>query len=639
MLEMVRLHHPLGPADRCTIVAMTALDATDAPPRPAAAAPLASTARIVAGVSLVLAGLTNGLSQFATHLVSGDLGGFSEQIRWGAEHPAIHQTEQFALVASMLFLPVGLLGLAQVTRWRAPKLTAVAIALVAWGMWGFHNVLAMGYTAGSVAPGILGVDAAVGLNDGLVEHAGTIVAALLPHLLGSFVGLILLSVAALAEPGLPAYPARPVGALPGVGLPARADRTAGAASAVVCRIGLARRAPGSDGSGNLARLRAHHRPSRCPDTEPVTVADTTGPGPASLAWARVAASTIAAGCAVAAIALSVAAVVVGSDSVAGSDAGTTPWKLLLLPVAWATPGLLVAVGRPGSPLGWLLIAVGGLFAASAFATEWVEAGERAGAVWAVWYADRASAIVVPLGLATLLLLPTGRLPGPRWRPVAAVVLTVQVALVTAWSSVRGPVGAPDTSFPAEVALRANPVGVLPAVLGRPVGRPRPVAAPDPAAARADRRDRPAVAPRRRPAGSPRGSAGGGGSVRLLAVVGRQLWPAAADALDVAGSVLLGAALASAALRRRLPGVDLVVHHAFVYTVLTVAVAAIYVARRRPARADRSVAAPVRCRCRDGHHRPGPAAVADPAAAPGRPGDARGCPQPRPRRAPPRRECR
>ena len=140
---------------------------------------------MVAGVSLVLAGLTNGLSQFATHLVSGDLGGFSEQIRWGVEHPAIHQTEQFALVASMLFLSVGLLGLAQVTRWRAPKLTAVAIALVAWGMWGFHNVLAMGYTAGSVAPGILGVDAAVGLNDGLVEHAGTIVAALLPHLLGS----------------------------------------------------------------------------------------------------------------------------------------------------------------------------------------------------------------------------------------------------------------------------------------------------------------------------------------------------------------------------------------------------------------------------------------------------------------------
>ncbi|HEX6242193.1 MAG TPA: hypothetical protein VFZ61_14885, partial [Polyangiales bacterium] len=42
---------------------------------------------------------------------------------------------------------------------------------------------------------IIGVDAAVKLNDGLVDHPGTMVAALLPHLIGSFFGLILLSIA------------------------------------------------------------------------------------------------------------------------------------------------------------------------------------------------------------------------------------------------------------------------------------------------------------------------------------------------------------------------------------------------------------------------------------------------------------
>ena len=55
---------------------------------------------------------------------------------------------------------------------------------------------------------------------------------------------------------------------------------------------------------------------------------------------------------------------------------------------------------------------------------------------------------------------------------------------------------------------------------------------------------------------------------LLVVLGRALWPTAAGLLDVAGSALLAAALTSAVLRRRLHGVDVVVHHAFVYAVLT-----------------------------------------------------------------------
>ena len=174
----------------------------EAPP----VAPLSRLARRVAGVSLVLAGVTNGLSQYLTEVVTGGHDSFSDQIRWGADNPGVHQAEQFALVVSMLFLPIGLLGLAQVSRWRAPRLTAVGLALVAWGMWGFHNVVAMGYTAGSVAPGVIGVDAAVALNDGLVEHTGTMVVALLPHLVGSFVGLILLSIACWRSRSFPRIP-------------------------------------------------------------------------------------------------------------------------------------------------------------------------------------------------------------------------------------------------------------------------------------------------------------------------------------------------------------------------------------------------------------------------------------------------
>ena len=84
-------------------------------------------------------------------LLTGDLD-FSEQIVWGTEHTVAHSTEQTLILLSALFLPLGLLGLAQVTRWRARRLTLVGVVLMLWGMWGFHNVLAMGYVAGTVAP-------------------------------------------------------------------------------------------------------------------------------------------------------------------------------------------------------------------------------------------------------------------------------------------------------------------------------------------------------------------------------------------------------------------------------------------------------------------------------------------------------
>ena len=177
-----------------------------APHAPAASPPLSRAAQLGAGVSLLLAGLLNGGSQYLTHLLTGDHGDFSDQIRWGAEHPGPHQAEQAALVASMFFLPLGLLGLAHLARWGAPRLTAVALALVLWGMWGFHNVVALGYGAGSVAPGAIGVDAAVDLNESYLDHLGVTLTALVPHLLGSFLGLLLLTLACWRSGRLPRVP-------------------------------------------------------------------------------------------------------------------------------------------------------------------------------------------------------------------------------------------------------------------------------------------------------------------------------------------------------------------------------------------------------------------------------------------------
>lgn len=175
--------------------------------RLAPAPPLSRAARLAVGVSLIVAGLTNGLGQYLGELFTpADLADFSAQIRWGVDHPVLHTLEQSALLVSMLFLPLGLLGLANITRWTAPRLTAAAVVLILWGMWGFHNVVALGYAAGTVGPEVIGVDPAVALNDGYLQHAGTTITALLPHLVGSFFGVLLLAIAGLRGRLLPRVP-------------------------------------------------------------------------------------------------------------------------------------------------------------------------------------------------------------------------------------------------------------------------------------------------------------------------------------------------------------------------------------------------------------------------------------------------
>ena len=176
------------------------------PPAPieAGAPPFSRALRRVAGVSLALAGLLNGLPQFVTPLLTGDLS-FGEQIAWGVEHPLPHRLEQTALVVSSLVLLPGLLGVAHVCRFSARRLTAVATPLVVVGMWGFGNVLAMGYVTGTVAPGVIGTPGAVGLNEALSRDAGVVGTALLPHLVGSFLGVLLLAAAAWRS-GFPRVP-------------------------------------------------------------------------------------------------------------------------------------------------------------------------------------------------------------------------------------------------------------------------------------------------------------------------------------------------------------------------------------------------------------------------------------------------
>ena len=267
----------------------------------------------------------------------------------------------------------------------------------------------------------------------------------------------------------------------------------------------------------------------------------------------------------AALTLSVTAVA------AGSDAAGPQWKLVVLPVFFALPGAMIAAGRPRVPIGWLLLAVAGLLAGAAFGAEWATA-DRHGADWAVWWTDRFSAYAVPCVLLILLLLPDGRLPSRRWRIVTAAAVGTQVALVTAYAFASGPAAGEDSALPAGVNDLPNPVGILPRSFAEQAGSLEPWLLQAPllvALAAIVVRLWRGNADERLRLGEVLFAAG---LFVVLSVLGHTLWPAAADVLDVLGAALLGISITVAVLRRRLGSLDVVLHHSFVYAVLTALIA-------------------------------------------------------------------
>jgi signal transduction histidine kinase len=103
-------------------------------------------------------------------------------------------------------------------------------------------------------------------------------------------------------------------------------------------------------------------------------------------------------------------------------------------LAFAAVGAIVASHRPANPIGWLFLAEGLGFALGVATNTYARYATRAGAAappsvaWAVWL----GAILGELGFLfalAVLLFPDGRLPSPRWRVVAWLIVAGEALLV------------------------------------------------------------------------------------------------------------------------------------------------------------------------------------------------------------------
>jgi hypothetical protein len=139
------------------------------------------------------------------------------------------------------------------------------------------------------------------------------------------------------------------------------------------------------------------------------------------------------------IAVSAGFLIAGLRAGLRPDQGGSLWDLvsILVPItAFAAVGGLIGLRQPGNRIGWLLAAIGLLFAivaASSAATIWVLKASSLPDGVGEWVSVPASVWVIALSLIGTQLplrLPDGELPSPRWRWFSrATIVLIALALV------------------------------------------------------------------------------------------------------------------------------------------------------------------------------------------------------------------
>jgi signal transduction histidine kinase len=117
------------------------------------------------------------------------------------------------------------------------------------------------------------------------------------------------------------------------------------------------------------------------------------------------------------------------------DGALTGAAWIAATVASTGVGLVLATRRRDNPIGWLLLANGLVLAAEGLAESYADYAVLAhpdalpGGEWAVLFADRGWPILFVGVTAIAFVFPDGRLPSPRWRPIAIAAVASFATLI------------------------------------------------------------------------------------------------------------------------------------------------------------------------------------------------------------------
>ena len=185
------------------------------------------------------------------------------------------------------------------------------------------------------------------------------------------------------------------------------------------------------------------------------------------------------GLALATVAFTTAGLALGGGTLggaSGAERSISAGDIFLLGALFATTvvGVIIAVRRPGNPIGWIfssyaLITAAYLAAGGYAVHDAVAPGSLPGAEWAAWFRNWADRCVASLVLLAFLLFPTGRLASPRWRPTLALPFLMALGMA-ARALVPGPMNFLDDPNPLGVAwmpvsVNNGFVGGVPAIAG------------------------------------------------------------------------------------------------------------------------------------------------------------------------------
>jgi hypothetical protein len=148
--------------------------------------------------------------------------------------------------------------------------------------------------------------------------------------------------------------------------------------------------------------------------------------------------------------------------------------ILLAFISFLIVGVLIASRRPENPIGWMFCLIGLASIWEFFAQEYAfyalvtQPGTLPGGVWMAW-TQIWTASAWGLMLFALLLFPDGRLPSPRWRPLAWVAATVFIlgTILPALEPGRLQAGVPNPTGIEQAAgiLELSQSILIPATLG------------------------------------------------------------------------------------------------------------------------------------------------------------------------------